>query len=370
MEHSIQQLKSNHLTSWSEKGVMFSEFNERHADQFLEALETNTSLKEIALQGPAYEQHLFYNKEKCRRLFDAITQLPSVESLEIISGCSLEKDHVMAIMAIQPLARLVLKNCIRIFSHSVPLMFQMALQKHPSLTHVELRNIYMVGYAAGQEQAIPRLDPILDALASIPHIQHAVLSCTAGTLYSYRGPLHSAKCMAKLIEKSSLKSFKAEHLRITDKDLECIANHLGPNLESLRLSSYHPDESQEKVGPGLYELVQLALAPTSTIKVLTIEGFTCMDSDYDPILSRTPLEGLVLSLLQHNYTIEELKIPGLSSETRTIVEMYLRLNRAGRRYLQNPKVSPSTLTDILVRLKDCPNSILYVLHRNPGLICR
>lgn len=349
---------------------MFSEFNERHADQFLEALENSTSLRKISLQGPAYEQHLFYNKENCRRLFDAITRLPSVETLEIVSGCSLEKDYVMAIMALQPLSRLVLKNCIRILSHNVPLMFQMALQKHPSLTHVELRNIYMVGYAAGQEQAIPRLDPIMDALASIPHLEHVVLSCTAGTLYSYRGPLHSAMCMAKLVMKTSLKTFKVEHLRVTDMDLGCLANHLGPNLEALRLSSYHPDELQEKVGPGLFALVQHALDATSTIKILTIEGLICTDSDSNPMPIRTPLEDLVISLLENNTTMEELKIPGLSLHTRNIVDMYLCLNRAGRRHLRNPMVSPSTLTDILVQLSPSPDALLYVLQCNPGLICR
>lgn len=353
------------------KGVMFSEFNERHADQFLAALEANTSLRKIVLQGPAYEQHLFYNRDNCRRLFGAITRLPTVESLEIVSGCSLEKEDVLAIMTLQPLHRLVLKNCIRILSHNVPLMFQMALQKHPSLTHVEIRNIYMVGYAAGSEGSIPRLDPILDALASIPQLEHAVLSCTAGTLYSYRGPLHSAKCMAKLAKKSSLKSFKAENLRVTDKDLCCIAKNLGPNLESLRLSLYHPDESQERVGTGLYALVRQALSPTSTIKVLTIEGLTYFDNEGDPVDSRSPLETMVLSLLEYNFTVEELKVPGLSQETRKLVDMYLELNKAGRHHLfRNPNVSPTTLTDILFHLNDSPDSLLYVVQSNPGLICR
>lgn len=181
MEDIIRRLDTNDLASWAIRGVMPCGFNERQAHCFLDALDKNTTLRELILQGPAYEEHLIGNKYNCKQLINAIVKLPVIESLEIISGCSLERKHVMSLMAIKPLNRLVLKNCIRIISHEVPIMFQAALEQHPFLTHVELQNIYMVGYAAGQEQSVPSLDPILYALASISSLQHAVVSCMPGT---------------------------------------------------------------------------------------------------------------------------------------------------------------------------------------------
>jgi hypothetical protein len=349
---------------------MFSEFNERQAVRFLDALENTTSLRELTLQGPAYEQHLISNKANCRRLFDAITKNNMLESLEIISGSSLEKETIMAIMGLRSLVRLVLKNCIRIVSRQVPQIFQMALQEHPSLTHVELRNICMVGYAPGQEEGVPRLDPILDALASIPNLQHAVLSCTAGTLYSYHGPLHTARCLGNLAKKSTLETLQVQYLRITDLDLGCIAKHMGPNLKCLRLSSYDPTNDDEKDGVGLYELVREALTTTRGVQVLAIEGLICHKQPTSiGTSSRTPLEDLVLSMIHDNHTIKELKIPGLSPATRAVIDMYLCLNRAGRRRLLDPQLSPRDLEDILFQLGENPNAILYALRNSPGLLC-
>jgi hypothetical protein len=365
MEDCIQGLRDNSLTSWSVEGVLFSDFTQHHADRFLSALEQNKSLRELTLQGPVYEQHIFNVKENFERLFRAIAKLPVLKSLEIATECSLDVNFVASVMGLRGLEELILKSCIRIFSLETLRRFQAALQDHPSLRTIELRNLYMVGYAPSQDRAVPRLDYILDAFASIPNLEHAMLSCTAGTLYAYQGPLHSATCMAALVGKTTLKSFNAGHLRITDKDMEYIARSIGPQLESLRLSSYHPDDEAED-DSELQQLVDNVLTSTSHLKVFTIEGLPSTGTAE----TRRTWETMLISKIEKNYAIEEFKIPGLSSETRDVADMYLRLNQAGRRELRRSDLEPSILIDIMFNIRHCPDALFYILTSIPGALFR
>jgi hypothetical protein len=365
MEESIERLQNNSLTSWPVKGVIFAEFSKSLAHRFLSALEQNESLQELKLQGAVYEHNIFNEKTNCERLLNALGKLPALKSLEISTGFFLDIDFIAAVMGFEGLERLILTDCIRISSLDTVRLFQTALQDHPSLRTIELHNIYMIGYAPARDQEIPRLDYLLNAFASIANLESVVLSCTPGTLYAYQGPLHSARCMASFIGKTTLKSFQADNLRITDKDMECMARNIRPRLESLRLSSYYPEDTEEDHS-GFQQLLNQVLGQASPVKVLTIEGLPQKAAS-----RKTNWEKMVISMLEKNLTIVEFKIPGLSRETRTTADMYLRLNHAGRReLLHRPNVQTNALANVLFALRQCPDSLFYILTSTPWTLFR
>lgn len=80
-----------------------------------------------------------------------------------------------------------------------------------------------------------------------------------------------------------------------------------------------------------------------------------------------PLRTSFLGLMEKNYTLEKLAGGWACSN----LELYLKLNRAGRKRLlgSHAKLSPSEWIDMMASQRDDVRCLFYLVSQNPGICC-
>jgi hypothetical protein len=377
MDALIRRLERNELETWSLKGPLTLHSNDQF-DRLVQALEGNTntntnistSLHRLHICDTVHKSRYglspCFSTEQAQRFFNAVANL-KLTSLEItaqwpyygdLSNTSLLTPLVSKN---QHLTSLLLTHCIRITSLQESLEFQTALQGHATLRRVELRSIQCLAHC--NAEPIPRLDPILKALRSIPHLNAVSLGCSPGTQYFYLRRLHTSEALAALASKEgeSLRVLDLHHLRVNDHDLEVLAQSLGPTMESLTLSTYQSSSTSTTTTTGLEQLVT-RLLPFESLRRLVIQ-----DDGIRPQQppSSSSLDPLVLPLMERNYHIQALELPCTTPQQ---LDLYLRLNRAGRQRLREPKTSTADWIRLLHRVSTNPDALFYVLTKSPGFL--
>jgi hypothetical protein len=234
------------------------------------------------------------------------------------------------------------------------------LQGHPALRTVRAPNFFANDYTNITNDI---LDPIVDSFKTIPNIEELELSGCGSHLMN--GQKHvtlvSQRSLRSLITETSttLRSLQLSFLEFTDEYFADLVpalsnNHDGESkaasLHTLILD-YHDLGSE-----GFYQMMK-AMETNDTIKVLSLRSLRDIGCD-----------GFAhaMKMLQFNYKIESLSVTTTPSEQAEI-DLYLRMNSAGRRLLRDHKVSLYEWVDILARHSDDIDVTRHLIREVPGL---
>ena len=73
-------------------------------------------------------------------------------------------------------------------------------------------------------------------------------------------------------------------------------------------------------------------------------------------------------MMEQNYTIESVRTTGRRLSLSQKIDMYVRLNRAGRILLVKHQASKSDWVNVLIEGRDDIDAIFYFIRSNPAIL--
>lgn len=364
----IDQLQKN--DSGLETLDLVGPFRDASDDKFetlVDELQKNTSIRKIkvdysCIYDPSYGNSLSVSRRKLSHFLEIIATKP-LEEIHLYStsiGSELQMQLIVPLISRRTLIKLEFDRCIRVMSLDDSIALQRALEGHPCLREVTFRNMRFIAHSSAEE--FPRLDPLLLALSSIPNLGEFSLHCASTSYLYYHHRLHSAEALALLVLNGSknLTKISLTNLRLNDEDMNNLADSLSRHqrpLSFLSLSKYRCDDNVS--GDGFKRLLKILLQLESLRTLLVVD-----DEESSSLEQQPSLDPFVLPLLRRNHQIMELQLPC----TTPSVNLYVRLNQAGRRMLQNPKTSAAEWIHILEQVSDDLDALFCILTESPGFI--
>jgi hypothetical protein len=225
-----------------------------------------------------------------------------------------------------------------------------AVESHPSLKEIVMTNFFANDWANTGPNV---LDPLIWTFSTIPNLQFLELSgCGSHALSGQMVQLVSSASLYRLLGNTSIKHLQLSFLELEDEHFEALASHLRINesLTSLSLD-YHKLESK-----GFQKMMQ-AMEKNVTVKTLSLHSLRDIGK-----------EGFsqAMKMLEMNYCIESLSATASPSQQAEI-DLYLRMNGAGRSLLREPSASMSQWVDVLTRTSDDLDVLRHFLQEIPGL---
>jgi hypothetical protein len=225
-----------------------------------------------------------------------------------------------------------------------------AVENHPSLEEVVMSNFFSNDWANTEPNT---LDPLVSSLATIPNLETLTFTgCGGYALDSQKVELISIKALSGLLQHSRLRDLQLSFLELDDVHFETIASHLALNksITSLALD-YH-----NLAGPGFNKLMT-AMGKNKTIKNLSLRS-----------LWNIGIPGFqqAMAMLRLNYSIESLSVTASPSQQAEI-QLYSRMNGAGRSLLRDPETSMSQWVDVLARNSEDLDVVRHLLQEIPAL---
>jgi hypothetical protein len=226
-----------------------------------------------------------------------------------------------------------------------------ALHQHPGLVTVNLRNFFANDWANTKADV---LDPLLEALGTLPKVQHLELSgCGSHALSGQDVRLLSTHALAVVVGLPTLKHLELSFLELEDDHFATIAECLRKNdcsLESLHLD-YH------KLDRDGFRFMMEALETNRQIKTLSLRSLREIgDEGFDQ----------AMNTLQLNYGIKALSMTASPSQQAQI-DLFLRMNDAGRGRLREPTASLSEWVDVIAKSSDDIDLVRHLLQEIPEL---
>jgi hypothetical protein len=249
------------------------------------------------------------------------------------------------------LRRLVLEDMQITASHKAFISaLATAVESHSSLKEIVMTNFFANDWANTGPNV---LDPLIWTLATIPNLELLELSgCGSHALCGQDAQLLSSTSLSKLLGKPTLQHLQLSFLELDDQHFEAIASQLRMNESLTNLSlDYHNLNSR-----GFREMMQ-AMEYNSSVKTLSLRSLRDIGND-----------GFAeaMKMLQLNYSIESLSVTASPSQQAQI-DLYLRMNRAGRDMLREPSASMSQWVDVIARNSDDIDVVRHLLQEIPGL---
>ena len=297
------------------------------------------------------------SEDNILRFFQTLGKIPFLEELIIQSS---SRFHVEEI---PPLGLLCLRHATQLHTlgledmqvtaaHTVFLAsLDMALRHHPSLVSVSLRNFF-ANDGANTEANV--LDPVLKALGTIPNLRQLEFSgCGSHALTGHDIRLISTHSLGTIVGKPTLQHLELSFLDMEDDHFATIAECLKDRnslLESLYLD-YH------KLGRDGFRCMMKALESNRGVKTLSLRSLRDIGA-----------EGFqhAMNTLQVNYGIEALSITASPSQQAQI-DLFVRMNGAGRARLREPSVSLSEWVDVIAKSSEDVDVVRHLLQEIPGL---
>jgi len=228
--------------------------------------------------------------------------------------------------------------------------FGMAIHSHATLQELTMTNFFANDWANTDPDVLDAL--VLD-LTTVPNLQRLELSgCGSHALCGQDVRLLSPSALIKVVSIPTLEHLQLSFLELDDHHFEAMASVL-KNNNSLRTISldYHKLESI-----GFCHMMQ-AMQTNVTVKTLSLRSLQDIGN-----------EGFqkAMSMLQLNYAIENLSVTA-SPYQQAQIDLYLRMNGAGRGLLREPTASMSQWVDILAKSSDDLDVVRHLLQEIPGL---
>jgi hypothetical protein len=378
--------------------VTFCMDRKQEFSNFLIALQHSTTLTEITIRSDFLtdltdgdddddnDNHNSSTSSLLDRFLNVLTQLDTLEELEI---CSSSRFHIdlMPARAFQlfprHLKRLILEDFQVTAAHtSIVQALAVALShttttttspstlsssssssassSSSSLVQVSLNNFFANDYSNTGE--VPYvLDPLIYALATIPNLQHLELTgCGSHALADAQvSPLISPACLTHFLQQRAftLQTLELSFLEFQEAQFQAITSTLQqvPNqTTTTTITTGSPSSSP----PSCYALQTLHLnyhkwSPTSFEQLMTAMCWPAAPLQYLNDISVRSLATIgttgyqqALHMLQHNYTCTSLAVTATPFQQAQL-DLYVRLNQAGRHLLRSTGTSGSTTTTLV-----------------------
>mmetsp|Transcript_3645 Transcript_3645/g.6421 ORF Transcript_3645/g.6421 Transcript_3645/m.6421 type:complete len:425 (-) Transcript_3645:163-1437(-) len=226
-----------------------------------------------------------------------------------------------------------------------------SMENHPSVETILLPNFFANDFTNTDPYV---LDVLLTACATMPTLQTVELTgCGSHALSGQAVQLVSTRALTELLSLSrTLTRLQLSFLELEDDHFEALVTLLPRNttLTSLALD-YH------NLGSRGFKSMMLAMEDNTAIKSLSLRS-----------LRDIGLDGFaqVMLMLQYNYTVETLSVTASPSQQAEI-DLYLRMNSAGRGLLRNPTATMNEWVEILARHSDDLDVVRHLLQEVPGL---
>jgi len=297
------------------------------------------------------------SEDNVLRFFQTLGSIPFLEELIIQSS---SRFHVEEI---PPLGLLSLRHATKLHTLGLEDMqvtathkaflasLDMVLRHHPSLVSVSMRNFF-ANDGANTEPHV--LDPVLNALGTIPNLREMEFSgCGSHALTGHGIRLISTHSLGTIVGKPTLQHLELSFLDLEDDHFTTIAECLkdqNSRLESLYLD-YH------KLGRDGFRCMMKALESNRRIKTLSLRSLRDIGA-----------EGFhhAMNTLQVNYGIEDLSITASPSQQAQI-DLFARMNGAGRARLREPSVSLSEWVDVIAKSSEDVDVVRHLLQEIPEL---
>lgn len=224
-----------------------------------------------------------------------------------------------------------------------------ALKNHSSLTFVKLSNFFANDWSNTEPDV---LEPLVEALGTIPNLETLYFSgCGSHALTGQDVRLISPEGISQLMG-PCLKLLELSFLELQDEHFETIARQLSKNstLETISLD-YH------RLGSKGFRDMMRALETNSGVRTLSLRSLHDIGE-----------EGYAqaMKMLQFNYGIEVLSVTANPLQQANI-DLYLRMNSAGRAKLRDPTASTRDWVNVLARTSDDVDVVRHLLQEMPGL---
>ncbi len=224
------------------------------------------------------------------------------------------------------------------------------MENHPALETVVLQNFFANDVT---NQSADILDCLLMAGADMPALKTLELTgCGSQPLCGHVVRLLSTAALQRIFGSKTLTRLHLSFLELNDEHFEALIGQLVRNTTLTNLAlDYHDLDSRG------FKSMMLALEDNTAIKHLSLRS-----------LRDIGLEGFAqaILMLQYNYTVETLAVTA-SPVQQAEIDLYLRMNGAGRILLRNPSVTLNEWIEILARHNDDLDVVRHLLQEVPGL---
>ncbi|CAJ1954687.1 unnamed protein product [Cylindrotheca closterium] len=301
---------------------------------FLSCLEEDKMLEFLQLL-----QHLSHLQE-------LIFKSSSRFHVEIIPG-----EGLLSIREISCLKRLVFEDMqVTALQTGFIQSLSDALENHTSVQEVVLSNFFSNDWANTEDNT---LDPLFLAMSTIPNLERLTFTgCGGCALNCQQVSLVSTRALAAVFQNASIKELQLSFLELDDPQFETIAMEVAKNtsINSLALDYHNLAEY------GFCKLMA-AMETNRHVKNLSLRSLWN--------IGRRGFEE-AMKMLRHNYWIESLSVTASPSQQAEI-DLYSRMNTAGRSLLREPGTSMSQWLDVLAANSDDIDVVRSLLKEIPDL---
>jgi hypothetical protein len=341
------------------------------SERFLNAFQNNKSIKRLQVGSIFYDSRHgligSQSREDNLQFLESVSQLVQLQELTI-RGCFPWGDistQLLAPMISPHLTHLSLGSCLKLATADQVASLADAIAGHEQLRQIKLRGIRIYAYDANMDDTIPRLDPLVHALASIPTLEDLELHCHISLNYNYHHPVLGNDSLTSLCRQANLQCLELSNLRLDCRHLETIAQSVNhrqhQNLKKLVIEEYRCTVGESDTTRGLESILQLL--EHSCLLTLVVKNDTHGD-DYKALSPST--FDIVRRLLEKNYHVRKLDVD-VTKVQKEVIALYLRLNRAGRQLLQEPNASKGEWIRIMDHVKDDSSALFCILRECPEL---
>jgi len=282
--------------------------------EFQRAMLANTTVQKVVVDFQWLEE--FLSKEDYLQLLSTVGQMKGLEKLMIFDHGRQPISMEALVSAMRPAVNLKALDVVRLeFSsmHDVIVFAEVMTQK----AVLERFSSHRLTLAKGVT-----LDPLFRALKTLPNLRAVCLSFDWDLRESY---VSEADALVTLCQSESLQELKLWSRQLDDSCCVAIAR---------------------------------ALSVNKTLKTLDLQ---CQ------IIGNEGLEEIT-KMMESNYTIESVRTTGRRMSLTSKIDMYVKLNRAGRIILVKEHATKSDWVDVLINNHDDMDAIFYFIRSNPLIL--
>ncbi|KAL3931234.1 MAG: hypothetical protein SGBAC_011405 [Bacillariaceae sp.] len=281
-----------------------------------------------------------------RHLKELVFKSSSRFHVEIIPG-----EGLLSIRQILGLQRLVFEDMqVTALQTGFIQSLSDALENHASLQEVILTNFFSNDWANTDGDT---LDPLFLAVATIPNLERLTFTgCGGCALNCQQVSLVSTRALAVVFQHSRIHELQLSFLELNDQQFETIAMEVAKNtsIKSLSLDYHNLAEY------GFCKLMA-AMETNQSVKYLSLRSLWNIGS-----------KGFqeAMKMLRHNFWIQSLSVTASPSQQAEI-DLYSRMNGAGRSLLREPGTTMSQWMDVLAANSDDIDVVRNLLKEFPDL---
>ena len=282
--------------------------------EFQTAMQANNTVEKVVVDFQWLEETL--SKEEYIQLLQTVGAMEGLEKLMIFDHGREPISMEALTSAMRPARNLKALDVVRLeFSciHDVEL-FSRAMREHEFLERFSSHRLTL---AAGVT-----LDPLFEALQTLPNLRAVCLSFDWDLRTSY---VENPSSLVTLCQSQSLQELKLWSRQLEDNCCVAIAQ---------------------------------ALRSNKTLKTLDLQ---CQ------VIGNEGIEEIT-KMMETNYYIENVRTTGRRLSLSQKIDLYVRLNRAGRVLLINEQASKHEWVETLIGGKDDLDAIFYFIRSNPTLL--